>query len=74
VLGLARPRPRLIAPAMNPGMLAQPSVRRNLAQLREDGWILVEPESGHMACGDEGLGRLPEPATLVQRVTELLRA
>ncbi|HUR28644.1 MAG TPA: flavoprotein [Planctomycetota bacterium] len=74
VLACPSTRPRLISPAMNPGMLAQPAVRRNLEQLRQDGWTVVEPESGHMACGDEGQGRLPEPAALVRRVAELLKA
>jgi len=55
--------PRL--PAMNPHMLANPAVQRNLEVLRGDGWCLVEPEVGHMACGDEGAGRLAEPATIV---------
>ena len=57
--------PRLVCPAMNPNMLAQPAVARNFAQLEADGWQLVEAEEGHMACGDEGAGRLAEPATIV---------
>ena len=71
-LALAVDRPRLLAPAMNPRMLASPAVRRNLARLAEDGWELVEPEAGHMACGDEGQGRLAEPATIAKRVRERL--
>src|SRR5687768_1057643 len=38
ILACPAGRTRIVAPAMNPGMLAQPAVRRNLAQLREDGW------------------------------------
>ena len=60
-------------PAMNPKMLAQPAITRNLAQLREDGWEILDPEQGHMACGDAGQGRLPEPAAIQHRVRELLR-
>ena len=62
-LALALPpaTPRLLCPAMNPTMLANPAVARNLARLSEDGWRLLEPESGHMACGDAGAGRLPAP-------------
>lgn len=63
---------RLLAPAMNPNMLAQPAVQRNLAQLTADGWVVVEPDAGHMACGDAGRGRLPEPAALVERVRRIL--
>jgi phosphopantothenoylcysteine synthetase/decarboxylase len=71
-LALAPGTPRLLAPAMNPSMLAHPAVRRNLGLLAEDGWQVLDPESGHMACGDEGQGRLAEPATIVQRVRERL--
>lgn len=66
--------PRLVCPAMNPNMLAHPAVRRNLDQLREDGWEFVEAEEGHMACGDEGRGRLAEPATILAAVQERLQA
>ena len=44
--------PRLVCPAMNPNMLAQPAVARNFAQLEADGWRLVEPGTGAMACGN----------------------
>ena len=72
-LALPSARPRILAPAMNPQMLEQPAVRRNLARLAEDGWRVLEPERGHMACGDEGAGRLPEPARIAALVQELLR-
>ena len=74
ILACPKQRARLLAPAMNPGMLAQPAVQRNLEQLRRDGWTVVEPETGHMACGDDGAGRLPETATLLARVAERLKA
>lgn len=64
--------PRLVCPAMNPNMLAHPAVRRNFAQLREDGWQTVDAESGHMACGDDGSGRLAEPLTIVEAVEAAL--
>jgi phosphopantothenoylcysteine synthetase/decarboxylase len=64
--------PRLLCPAMNPTMLDHPAVARNLAQLVEDGWQLVEPGAGHMACGDVGRGRLAEPAEIAQRIEEAL--
>jgi phosphopantothenoylcysteine decarboxylase/phosphopantothenate--cysteine ligase len=46
---------------MNPQMLASPAVRRNLETLQGDGWTVMAPDTGRMACGDEGAGRLPEP-------------
>jgi phosphopantothenoylcysteine decarboxylase/phosphopantothenate--cysteine ligase len=55
---------------MNPNMLAQPALARNLAQLESDGWAILAPDEGHMACGVSGPGRLPDPeriAAWVQR-------
>lgn len=69
-LALAEGTPRLIAPAMNPRMWAAPAIRRHVDTLREDGWQLLEPESGHMACGDEGAGRMREPAEIVEALLE----
>ena len=64
--------PRLVCPAMNPHMLEQPAVVRNFAQMAEDGWTAVDSGSGYMACGDEGKGRLAEPAEIVQAVADAL--
>ncbi len=71
-LAVPADRPRLLAPAMNPAMWAQPAVQRNVARLVEDGWRLVEPGEGHHACGDAGRGRLAEPADIQRRVEEAL--
>ncbi len=75
-LALAWPqgRPRLLCPAMNPSMLAAAPIQRHLESLRSDGWQVMEPAEGHMACGVSGKGRLPEPETILARVRELLRA
>ena len=67
------PKPRLLAPAMNPHMLASAPLRRHLETLAGDGWELLEPDEGHMACGVEGKGRLPEPAEIVRRVEGLAK-
>lgn len=64
--------PRLIAPAMNPHMLAAPPLLRNLDTLREDGWRVLEPDEGHTACGIEGKGRLPDVERILAAVAELL--
>ncbi len=73
LLAVPRSVPRLLCPAMNPVMLEQPAVARNLAQLVADGWQLVEPGAGHMACGDVGRGRLAEPHEIAARVAEALQ-
>jgi phosphopantothenoylcysteine decarboxylase/phosphopantothenate--cysteine ligase len=72
-LALPAGRPRLASPAMNPHMLASPPVQRNLATLRADGWTVIEPGAGHMACGVDGKGRLPDAAELVVAVANALR-
>ena len=72
-LALRAEKPRLLCPAMNPQMLASPAVRRNLETLQGDGWTVMAPETGRMACGDEGAGRLPEPAAIAAWVGKTLR-
>lgn len=57
---LASSAPVVVCPAMNSKMLAHPATQRNLDTLKELGYIVVEPDSGLLACGDEGAGRLPE--------------
>jgi phosphopantothenoylcysteine decarboxylase/phosphopantothenate--cysteine ligase len=57
---LACTAPVLICPAMNSNMLAHPATQRNIDILKELGYLVVDPASGMLACGDEGAGRLPE--------------
>ena len=63
---------RVLCPAMNPHMLAAPPVARNLAQLARDGWRVLAPGAGRLACGDEGRGRLAEPAEIAAAVRDLM--
>lgn len=72
-LALPRATPRLAAPTMNPAMLEAPPIQRALALMRADGWDVMEPDEGWMACGDVGKGRFPEVAKLVERLDGLLR-
>ena len=65
-------RPRLLCPAMNPHMLSAGPIQRHLETLRGDGWEVLEPGEGHMACGVDGKGRLPEPTEIQARVRELV--
>lgn len=57
--------PKLISPAMNTRMYENPVTQDNLDILRKYGWQVVEPASGHLACGDTGKGKLPEPEVLL---------
>ncbi len=61
-------RPTLIAPAMNTRMYNSPAVQENLAILKKRGIQTLGPESGHLACGDEGLGRMSEPADILAQL------
>jgi phosphopantothenoylcysteine decarboxylase/phosphopantothenate--cysteine ligase len=69
-LALAPGVRRYVCPAMNPHMLAAPPVARNLAQLVADGWRLIEPRAGRLACGVDGAGRLPEPDEILARLRQ----
>ena len=71
-LALDAKRPRILCPAMNPIMLQAAAVQRNIARLSEDGWEILDPEEGHMACGDAGKGRLPDPQKIIERVAQRL--
>ena len=53
--------PVLLCPAMHTEMWEQPSVQENLATLRRRGVLVLEPDAGPLAGGDEGAGRLPDP-------------
>ncbi|MBQ1632688.1 MAG: bifunctional phosphopantothenoylcysteine decarboxylase/phosphopantothenate--cysteine ligase CoaBC [Clostridia bacterium] len=59
---------KAIAPAMNTGMYENPVTQDNIETLRHYGWEIVDPASGHLACGAEGKGRLPEPEDLLEVV------
>ena len=65
--------PILIAPAMNCAMYRSAALQENLETLKGRGVLTVGPESVHLACGDEDIGRMSEPETIVARVCELLR-
>ncbi len=69
---LATKRPVLLAPAMNTGMWTAAATRRNVAALRGDGYHFVGPDSGNLACGDSGAGRMAEPEAIASAAIALL--
>jgi phosphopantothenoylcysteine decarboxylase / phosphopantothenate---cysteine ligase len=69
---LAATRPVLVCPAMNAEMWANPVVQGNLARLKGRGLMVMKPESGSLACGAVGLGRLPEPDPIVEALGRLV--
>lgn len=62
----------LIAPAMNTNMYENPIVQRNIDTLRALNYEFIEPESGRLACGDIGKGKLATPENIVEAVVDAL--
>ncbi|WP_373739711.1 bifunctional phosphopantothenoylcysteine decarboxylase/phosphopantothenate--cysteine ligase CoaBC [Jeotgalibaca porci] len=69
---MATTAPRLIVPAMNSNMLANPATQLNLEKLESFGYTVMEPDTGFLAEGYEGKGRLPEPDKIVEKAHLLL--
>ena len=71
---LATKAPVLLAPAMNTGMWTAAATQANLKTLQERGIEFIGPESGILACGDEGAGRMSEPEAIVAAICNKLNA
>ena len=56
--------PKLVSPAMNTAMYENPVTQDNLALCKKYGMTVIEPAEGHLACGDGGRGKMPEPELL----------
>lgn len=65
---LASRSPKIIAPAMNTGMYENPVTQDNIQLLQHYGMEVIAPACGHLACGDTGTGKMPEPETLFQYI------
>lgn len=64
--------PKLVVPAMNTHMLANPATQDNLRRLKKYGIHIMESDAGYLACGDVGKGRMPEPAEIADALSALL--
>ncbi|MDP2807449.1 MAG: bifunctional phosphopantothenoylcysteine decarboxylase/phosphopantothenate--cysteine ligase CoaBC [bacterium] len=71
-VALAATSPILVAPAMNVNMWQAQAVQENLKKLKAFGWKIIEPESGRLACGDTGKGRLASLETIEKAIEEAL--
>ena len=67
-------KPVIMAPAMNCEMWAHPAVQRNIETLKGWGIRMVGPESGELACGVNGMGRMAEPETIAAAVLSTLHS
>ena len=72
-IALACRAPLLIAPAMNGKMWLHPATQTNVAILKERGAEFIGPDSGMLACGYEGVGRMCDPSAIATRVATLLK-
>ena len=65
---LAMRCPIVVSPAMNTAMFENKVVKHNIMKLRTYGMDIIRPASGHLACGDTGAGKMPEPEMLIEYI------
>jgi phosphopantothenoylcysteine decarboxylase/phosphopantothenate--cysteine ligase len=70
---LAVTSPKMICPSMNTSMYENRAVQRNLDILEGDEYVVIEPDSGELACGVTGAGRLPAPETIADRLVKAIQ-
>lgn len=63
----------LIAPAMNNNMWENPAVQKNIETLKGFGFHTIGPETGRLACGDEAIGRMSEPADILKKIQDIAK-
>jgi len=71
-VAVANTAPVLIVPAMNSNMFKNPIVQDNIKKLQSYGYQVMDPESGMLACGVEGKGRLPAVEDIYEKIISLL--
>ena len=65
-------KPILFAPAMNTGMWENPFIQENLTKLLKNGYHILNPDSGFLACGTNGTGRMVEVEEIFEKTSEIL--
>ena len=65
---LACRAPKLVVPAMNTAMYENPATQANIERLRSWGLKVIEPDSGLLACGDTGKGKMPDPDIIFEHI------
>lgn len=69
---MATKAPVIFAPAMNTNMFLNPIVQNNISRLREYGYEFIEPQSGRLACGDVGVGKLADTILIAEAIKSKL--
>ncbi len=61
----------LVAPAMNSNMWTNPAVQKNVETIKQAGFRIIGPETGRLACGIEGIGRMAEPGDIIKAIEDI---
>ncbi len=69
---LSFPGPFVLAPAMNPKLWNAPATQENITRLRDRGVSIVPPDTGLVACGEEGTGKLADPLAITSSILKAL--
>ncbi|MDO8446988.1 MAG: bifunctional phosphopantothenoylcysteine decarboxylase/phosphopantothenate--cysteine ligase CoaBC [Deltaproteobacteria bacterium] len=69
---MATKAPVLLAPAMNCNMYENPIVQENMEKLKKYGYCFIDSETGELACGYEGKGRMAEPSDILEEMETIL--
>jgi len=69
---LANTAPVLVVPSMNTNMFQNPIVQDNIRKLQDHGYRFMDPDSGMLACGVSGVGRLPEIEDIYRQIKHML--
>jgi phosphopantothenoylcysteine decarboxylase/phosphopantothenate--cysteine ligase len=64
-------KPVLVAPAMNSNMWTNPAVQKNVETIKQAGFRIIGPETGRLACGAEGIGRMAEPDDIIKAIEDI---
>ena len=64
---------KIISPAMNTNMFENPIVQDNIEKLKKFGMEIITPDTGYLACGDTGAGKMPSPQTLLEYILREIR-
>lgn len=63
---------RVVCPAMNSNMWENPITQKNIENLEKYGWHIISPVEGMLACGDLGMGKLPKPIEIVDKLIDII--
>ena len=70
---LATRRPVFVTPAMNDQMYTHPLTQENIQKLKNTGYHIIDPIEGHLVCGREAIGHVPEPSAIADTLESFLK-